>query len=132
VAEHDYAGAERCRSCHQEQYDVWAKGPHASAMEPLSKHERRDARCQQCHTMVPGDPDPALSAIQCETCHGPGKWYSESYVMKDAELREKLFFAVPDEKTCARCHTDSSPSIRPWDYEAKLEKIRHWPLTKSP
>jgi hypothetical protein len=115
VVEHDYVGAESCRSCHQAQYDAWAKGPHARAMESLSEHERKDARCQQCHTMVPQDPDPALAGIQCETCHGPGK--------------AQLYFAVPDEKTCARCHTESSPSLTPFVYSEKLERIRHWPVS---
>lgn len=130
IAEHDYVGAERCRSCHAEAYDKWAKGPHAQALTSLSKHERKDPRCQQCHTMVPEDPDPALGAVQCETCHGPGKYYAPEHVMRDEELRVKLFLETPDESTCARCHTDSSPSIIPWDYRTKLEKIRHWPITE--
>ena len=46
--------------------------------------------------------------------------------MRDKELREQLFLTTPDEKTCTRCHTESSPSLRPFVYEEKLEKIRHW------
>lgn len=126
VAEHDFVGAERCRSCHLEEFKIWAEGPHARAMESLSEREQKDARCQQCHTMVPEDGDPALTGIQCETCHGAGRWYSEAWVMRDQELREQLFLQKPDEKTCARCHTESTPSLRPFLYEEKLEKIRHW------
>lgn len=126
VAEHDFVGAERCRSCHQEEFKVWAAGPHAGAMEALSERERQDARCTQCHTMVSDDMDPALQGVQCETCHGAGRWYSETWVMRDKELREKLFLVQPDERTCTRCHTESSPSLRPFRYEEKLEKIRHW------
>ena len=73
VAEHDFVGAENCRSCHQAEFDVWAAGPHKRAMERLSEVERRDARCRQCHTMVPADPAPSLEGIQCEVCHGPGR-----------------------------------------------------------
>jgi hypothetical protein len=126
VSSHDFVGAERCRSCHVEEFRVWAEGPHARALQVLSDKERRDPSCQQCHTMVPEDMDPALGGIQCETCHGAGKYYSERHVMRDAELRSQLSFVVPDEKTCVRCHTESSPSLRPFRYEEKLEKIRHW------
>lgn len=126
VVQHDFVGAERCRSCHQEEFKLWAQGPHARAMDSLSERERQDARCKQCHTMVSDDPDPSLAGVQCETCHGAGRWYSESWVMRDRELREKLFLVTPDEKTCTRCHTESSPSLRPFVYEEKLEKIRHW------
>lgn len=126
VASHDFVGAERCRSCHAEEFRIWSEGPHARALEGLSDKERADPRCQQCHTMVPEDTDPSLAGIQCETCHGAGKYYSERFVMRDAELRSQLNFVVPSEKTCTRCHTDSSPSLRPFVYEQKLEKIRHW------
>jgi hypothetical protein len=128
VVAHDFVGAERCRSCHVEEYEAWRNGPHARAMEALGERERNDPRCKQCHTMVPSDPDPVLAGIQCETCHGPGKWYSTDWAMRDAELRELQGFAKPDAKTCARCHTDSTPSIEPFVYEQKLEKIRHWSL----
>lgn len=126
VVQHDFVGAERCRSCHQEEFKAWSEGPHARAMEALSDRERQDARCKQCHTMVPDDLDPSLQGIQCETCHGAGRWYSESWVMRDRELREQLFLTKPDEKTCTRCHTESTPSLKPFVYEEKLEKIRHW------
>jgi hypothetical protein len=131
VVAHDYVGAERCRSCHVEEYEIWSKGPHAGALGALGEHERKDARCKQCHTMVPSDVDPSLEGIQCETCHGPGKWYSVDWSMRDAELRELQGFTKVDSKTCTRCHTDSTPSIEPFVYEKKLEKIRHWPLTAT-
>lgn len=126
VGDHDFVGAERCRACHTAQYEVWAAGPHARAMDPLSERERRDPRCTQCHTMAPDETDASLTGIQCETCHGPGRWYSKDHVMRDAELRAALRFVVPDENTCARCHTASSPTLRPFSYAEALERIRHW------
>ena len=126
VVEHELVGAERCRACHEKQYDIWSKGPLARAMDRLSERERKDPRCIQCHTMAPDVPDPALVGIQCETCHGPGKWYSKDHVMRDRELRAALRFAVPDEKTCERCHTANTPAVRPFSYAEKLERIRHW------
>lgn len=126
VVEHDFIGAESCRSCHQEQFDRWAAGPHARALASLSERDRQDKRCQQCHTMVPDDGDPALQGVQCEACHGPGRYYAKEWVMRDSELRQHLLLTKPDEKTCARCHTESAPSLTPFVYEEKLEKIRHW------
>lgn len=126
VLEHDFVGAESCRACHQEAYDVWSKGPHAKAFDGLRDVERRDQRCIQCHTMVPDDPDPALGGVQCETCHGPGRYYAKDYVMRDEELRSKLLFEVPDEKTCARCHSDNTPRLAPFSYQEGRERIRHW------
>lgn len=126
VAQHDFVGAERCRACHQKEYESWSRGPHARALDALSAAERKDARCLTCHTMAPEVDDPELGGIQCETCHGAGKWYSKAYIMRDKELRAALGFVDPDEKTCLRCHTETSPSIRPWMYEEKREAIRHW------
>ena len=76
--------------------------------------------------MAPEVEDLSLTGIQCETCHGPGRWYAKEHVMKDAELREILHFQVPTEKTCARCHTENAPTLQPFDYAVQLEKIRHW------
>jgi hypothetical protein len=76
--------------------------------------------------MVPVDPDPALAGVQCEACHGAGRYYAKDNVMRDVELRSKLLFEVPDEKTCLRCHTDNASSLRPFSYAEALEKIRHW------
>lgn len=126
VTPHDYIGADACRACHVEQFDTWAKGPHAAAFDHLRDTQRKDKRCIQCHTMVPVDPDPALAGVQCEACHGAGRYYAKDNVMRDAELRSRLLFAVPDEKTCLRCHTDNASSLRKFSYAEALEKIRHW------
>lgn len=126
VASHDYVGAERCRSCHEPAYAVWSKSPHARALEALPEKDRNDPRCLTCHTMVVDDRSPALVGIQCETCHGPGRHYSVDYVMRDEDLRLQVGFLPAAEKTCLRCHTEASPSLRPFTYAEKLEAIRHW------
>jgi len=126
VVNHDYIGAERCRSCHPAEYDVWAAGPHARAMDPLRDNEKRDQRCVACHTMVPADPDPLLAGVQCETCHGPGRSYAKSFAMRDRELRERLGFVVPDEGTCKTCHAENTASLMPFSYAEARERIRHW------
>jgi nitrate/TMAO reductase-like tetraheme cytochrome c subunit len=127
VISHDFLGAERCRSCHVAEYEKWASGPHARAMNSLRESEKRDQRCIVCHTMVPADLDPMLTGIQCETCHGPGRYYAKPHVMRDRELRERLGFVVPDEKTCRACHAENTASLRPFSYPEARERIRHWP-----
>ena len=132
VTAHDYIGVDACRACHVAQFDVWEKGPHASAFDQLRDTHKRDKRCIQCHTMVPADADPALAGVQCEACHGAGRYYAKDHVMRDVELRSKLLFAVPDEKTCVRCHTDNTSSLKPFDYAQALEQIRHWEPRPAP
>jgi hypothetical protein len=126
VAGHDYVGAERCRSCHEQAFTMWSTSPHARALDALPEKDRNDPRCLTCHTMVVDDRSPALVGVQCETCHGPGRHYSVEYVMRDADLRVQTGFLEPAEKTCLRCHTEASPSLRPFTYAEKLEAIRHW------
>lgn len=126
VTAHDYIGADACRSCHTEQFEIWSRGPHAAAFDHLRETQKRDKRCIQCHTMVPVDADPALAGVQCEACHGAGRYYAKDHVMRDVDLRSKLLFAVPDEKTCVRCHTDNSSSLRSFNYAEALKRIRHW------
>ena len=126
VIDHDYVGAERCRACHAEEYALLEKGPHARAFDVLSAKDRADPRCLSCHTTVPEDLAPALLGVQCESCHGPGRHYSIEWIMRDAELSRLLSLARVDEKTCTRCHTDSSPSLSPFVVSEKMPLIKHW------
>jgi len=126
VVDHDYVGADRCRACHVDEHTKWMSSAHARAFDVLSPREQQDARCLSCHTTVADDTSAPLVGVQCEACHGPGRYYALDYVMRDAELRSQLLMIEPGEKTCARCHTESSPSLRPFSYPEKREAIRHW------
>jgi hypothetical protein len=127
VVDHDYVGAERCKSCHAAEFAAWEASPHARALQSLSTAERSDPRCLACHTMVPEDTQVALAGVQCESCHGAGRHYSQPWVMRDAELRKQLNLVVKvDAAACARCHTDATPSLVPFDFSAKRELIKHW------
>lgn len=126
VVDHDYIGAERCRACHAAEYAAMAKDPHAGAFEALGTKDRSDPRCLACHTLVPDDLSAGLLGVQCESCHGPGRHYSIDYVMRDAELAKLLSLAKVDEKTCLRCHTESSPSLSPFVVAEKMALIKHW------
>jgi hypothetical protein len=120
-----YVGAEYCRRCHEVAYQRWRSTAHARALDALQGRERSDPKCLHCHATDPRSEDPALAGVQCEACHGGGKHYSPSYVMRDQELRELLGFRSPDADSCKRCHTETTPSMLPFRFEEKFELIRH-------
>jgi hypothetical protein len=127
VAEHDYVGAERCKSCHAAEFAAWEASPHAKALQTLSASDRKNPRCLACHTLVPDDVQVALAGVQCESCHGPGRHYTPAWVMRDPVLARQLkLIAKVDATACARCHTDSAPSLSGFDFAAKRELIKHW------
>ncbi len=127
IVDHDFIGADRCRTCHVEAYEVWERSAHARAFQTLSARDQKDPRCLSCHTMVPADLGAGLLGVQCESCHGAGRYYSVEWVMRDDELRAQLAFDAGGTKACVRCHTDSSPSMSPFVVEEKLRLIQHWP-----
>jgi len=83
------------------------------------------------HT-APEENDAALAGVQCESCHGRGKFYTPRYVMKDPQLRQVLYFEQGNAETCARCHNDLSPNLTPFVYEEKLKRIYHGPPPPLP
>jgi hypothetical protein len=46
--------------------------------------------------------------------------------MRDPDLARAVGLADPGEKTCASCHTESTPSLVRFEYDRKLPLIRHW------
>lgn len=123
----EYVGAAACGVCHEAQYKQWRSSGHAVALARLSKVQQRDAGCRSCHTMDPRDPDPELTGVQCESCHGAGRFYAPRHVMKDAELAQLLGLEAVSDRTCEACHTADGPGVRPFDYAEKLALIAHSP-----
>jgi hypothetical protein len=119
----DHVGPETCRACHPAAYEAWLASPHARAREALPERHRAEPRCLSCHAPEAED---GLAGVSCETCHGPGRLYSAPYVMRDAELARAVGLVDPGEKTCAACHTESTPSLVRFEYGRKLPLIRHW------
>ncbi|MCA9540182.1 MAG: cytochrome c family protein, partial [Myxococcales bacterium] len=76
----DYIGVRQCKSCHEQAYKQWKQTPHARAAERLGPAERRDPRCTACHSTAVDD---GLEGVQCEACHGPGRYYWPDAVMRD-------------------------------------------------
>lgn len=121
---YDFVGAERCQTCHEEAYAAWRASKHALAQEPLTAVQRRDPRCTSCH--APNEATERIGGVSCEACHGGGQYYAVSHVMKDPELSRMAGLVDPSERGCRACHDASSPSIRPFDFAAKLSAIDHW------
>jgi hypothetical protein len=123
--ESEFVGAAHCGQCHPAEYDAWRKTTHARALDRLAPEERKNPRCRACHTTAPDEPDGALGGVQCEACHGRGRYYAARLVMRDPELRAALYWERGGPETCARCHDDNSPAIRPFEYQEKLRVIWH-------
>ena len=122
AAAQGFVGAETCKACHPGAYEAWRDSAHAHALDRLPEASRRDARCAACH----GPPAEAgAHGVTCEACHGPGRSYAQSFVMRDRELARAVGLADVGERTCASCHTESTPGLRPFRYAEKLPLIRH-------
>ncbi len=119
----DNVGAETCKACHPAAYEVWRASPHARARESLPERNRNDKRCLSCHAP---DLEDGVAGVSCEACHGPGRLYATRYVMRDRELAHAVGLTNPRERTCAGCHTESTPSLVRFEYARKLPLIRHW------
>ncbi len=124
-----YIGSESCGECHPKEYEVWKNSHHAKATGVLPESRLMDKRCTQCHTTLAPGLDQAkvegISNITCERCHGAGKYYAQSNVMKDKELRRLTGLKTPDEKMCTICHSDASPSVRPFNFKEHFSRIAH-------
>lgn len=125
----DFLGPESCKGCHPAAYELWMQSKHARAGDSLSEQQRKDARCLSCH--APEQAAQAVSHVTCESCHGPGQYYSPSYVMKDAELARLVGLVDPSEKACKSCHDASSPSLKPFNFVESLKAIDHWSAEKT-
>lgn len=119
----DTVGPETCKACHPAAYEAWRVSPHARARDTLPERSRGDKRCLSCHAP---DVEAGIAGVSCEACHGPGRAYSAPYVMRDPELARAVGLADPGERTCAGCHTDSTPSLVKFEYARKLPLIKHW------
>lgn len=125
LASSNYVGAERCQGCHQRAFEVWQKSAHARAMVSLASEQKTQQRCTLCHTLSAEDQSPRFVGVQCESCHGPGKYYLQSYVMKDKELARAVGLVDVGEQTCKRCHDQTSPSLVPFNYAEAWKRIAH-------
>jgi hypothetical protein len=115
-------GPETCKACHPAAYEAWRESPHARAHESLPAKSRKEPRCTACH--APSQ-EKGVAGVFCETCHGPGQLYAPAYVMRDKELARAVGLGDPGERTCLACHTESTPSLKRFDYARKWALIQH-------
>lgn len=118
----DLIGSERCKICHKEEYEKFAKTKHKDTSKSLSDQDKKNPECLTCHSM---DKEGRFMEIGCEACHGGGKYYSEGYIMKDKELSRLIGLKRPNEETCKRCHNDDTPKINRMNIKQGLKEIEH-------
>lgn len=124
----DRVGPEACKACHPAAYEAWRTGPHARALEALPAERRGDERCRSCHAPDAAD---GIAGVSCEACHGPGRLYAVRHVMRDPELARALGLVEPSAKACLACHTDSTPSLVPFQPARKLPLVDHWTAERA-
>jgi len=119
----EHVGAKTCGTCHEVAYAAWSSGPHADALMGLSERQADDPQCRACHTMVPERPEPELSGVQCEACHGAGGKYAPEHVMRDPVLARLLGLRDVTATTCARCHRPDAPSARTFRFTEAIHRV---------
>ncbi len=106
-----FVGEKSCKECHTKQHDFWLETGHAHAYAILERENKQfSVDCVGCHVTgweeEGGFYQPKevgnLKNIQCESCHGPGKFHIES----ELKNRKKTIRRIPTEKSCLKCHTD--------------------------
>ena len=122
-----YSGAEKCKACHQKEYETWSRSLHARAFGRLEEVGKSfDPDCIVCHTVGFGKPggyiDTRLTMqlldVQCESCHGPGRNHVTSKGGKPTPHAD-----WPREKICAQCHTQ--PHSPEFDIKTYWGRIAH-------
>ncbi len=140
-----YVGSQKCRSCHEDAYRVWAKSRHANAWKSLKETANPprdyDPECISCHVVgwdglqhfpyVDGysseKKTPELLNVGCESCHGPGERHMAAELGNNESLQERIrtTMRLGDnvKKVCYLCHDgDNSPSF---DFDEYYPLIEH-------
>ena len=120
-----YAGAEKCRACHLQEYQKWQQTHHAQAYDDLeSAGKNFDPNCIGCHSVgfnqaggfLNPELTPHLGGVQCESCHGPAQAHVDS-AGKTATGNKDW----SRKKICGQCHIGNhSPSFRLETYWPKI------------
>ncbi len=125
----NYLGADKCGQCHKKEYEIWQKGPHASAFDTLPFKQRENISCLWCHSTDARDNFKSykLKGVQCEACHGLGTESIFGTMASGFSQDHKKKLREQNESVCIDCHSDDrTPSLKPFNYSQKLESIKHW------
>lgn len=121
--ESKYVGAHRCKGCHEQAYKKWATSAHAKAYSILPAKSRNDLSCLKCHSTGQSN---HLQGVQCESCHGGGKYYIQPEVMIDPLLSRTVGLKViKGINGCKTCHTPETHKRKAFDYAKKWAQIAH-------
>jgi len=140
-----HVGSDACRSCHAEEFETWAAGPHAGATATLAKSGKdREQSCLKCHTTgfgrtggfpPTGNPTdhPDLARVGCESCHGPGAEH-----VAESSVKRGSIVALGDKcescvilQICGTCHdADNDPGFK-FEVQRKIDEIRHGALASG-
>jgi peroxiredoxin len=132
-----YVGSQVCQSCHVDEHATWSEHPHARAFATLvAKGQQRDADCVRCHSTGLGRPggfvlggaaQPALAAVGCESCHGPGGDH-----VGEGARRQGTIVKLSDKcgscvilQVCGSCHDDANDPGFEFEVKAKIIHQRH-------
>ena len=149
----ELVGAPKCKSCHKtktgDQWKIWTESKHAGAFATLASeaalkiaaekglgNPQEEAACLKCHTTggflgeevvvnakgkyVPDE------GVGCESCHGPGSDYKSKKVMADpAAAKAAGMLREKTEAACTKCHNDSSPTFKGFEFEERWAEIAH-------
>ena len=152
-AGHEIIGAPKCKSCHKaktgDQWKIWTESAHAGAFETLASdaakkiaadnglgNPQAEDACLKCHaTRAFLGAGVAISAkakyadnegVGCEVCHGPGSDYKPGKIMKDPEAARAAGLVMErTARACNRCHNETSPTFKPFDFENRWSEIAH-------
>lgn len=140
-----FVGANKCRSCHDHAWRIWAKSKHANAWRSLKETANPprtfDPECIGCHVVgwngIQGVPyadgydseekTPDLINVGCESCHGPGERHIAAELDSDEALQEKIrsLMRLGDnvKNVCYSCHDgDNSPEF---DFDLYYPLVSH-------
>jgi hypothetical protein len=153
VAAPEITGAPNCKACHGartgNQWKSWTESAHARAFETLASdaaakiaaergvgNPQQAEACLQCHTTrgflgadVPVSEKGKYAdeeGVGCESCHGPGSDYKPGSVMKDPNAARAAGLVMDKSpEACKRCHNETSPTYKPFDFEQRWAEIAH-------
>jgi peroxiredoxin len=132
-----YVGSAACQSCHVDEHAKWLTHAHAEALATLeAKGKAGDPECLRCHTTgfdKPGGfqaasgPQPALSGVGCESCHGPGGAH-----VGEGARKQGTILKLSDKcgscailQICGGCHDDANDPGFEFEVIDKILQQRH-------
>ncbi len=121
-----FVGSDRCKSCHEYEYEKWSTKAHANAFESLVEvGSQYDPECVVCHVVgmeyesgyITEEKTPDLKNVGCENCHGPGSAHIANPAVKTRE---------EGDEACLKCHTPEKSTHFAGNKDEYFEKIVHW------